>query len=403
MYFSTLVLASLAIICLSAPSVSADQQPIGASEPNTISSSWTKELISLHRHLITTESISGNEYDVGKWLSKYLKDDDWTIETQKVNHDSSRLNILAYPGKVRNPDLLISSHIDTVPPFYPYKIYSNDSETIISGRGSVDAKASVAAQIIATKKLLAEKKLKKDDVALLYVVGEEVHGDGMRAANALELTPKTIIFGEPTEGKLATGHKGMLGFTINAFGKAAHSGYPWLGRSANEVLVKSLSALMQLGLELPKSDKYGSTTINLGKIEGGVAGNVVAQNATAQIAIRIAAGTPDDIGKRVVEVIKEATEEFKLPGHEDEEMFEIVFAGKGYGPVDIDHDVEGFGTITVNYGTDIPNLEKLDGQKRYLYGPGSILVAHSDHEAITLTDLKTAVKDYEKLILHSFV
>ncbi|CAD0038909.1 unnamed protein product [Aureobasidium pullulans] len=378
MYFSTLVLASLATTCLSAPSVSADQQPIGASEPNTISSSWTKELISLH------QSISGNEYDVGKWLSKYLKDDDWTIETQKVNNDSSRLNILAYPGKVRNPDLLISSHIDTVPPFYPYKIYSNDSETIISGRGSVDAKASVAAQIIATKKLLAEKKLKKDDVALLYVVGEEVHGDGMRAANALELTPKTIIFGEPTEGKLATG-------------------YPWLSRSANEVLVKSLSALMQLGLELPKSDKYGSTTINLGKIEGGVAGNVVAQNATAQIAIRIAAGTPDDIGKRVVEVIKEATEEFKLPGHEDEEMFEIVFAGKGYGPVDIDHDVEGFGTITVNYGTDIPNLEKLDGQKRYLYGPGSILVAHSDHEAITLTDLKTAVKDYEKLILHSFV
>ncbi|CAD0022935.1 unnamed protein product [Aureobasidium pullulans] len=377
MYFSTLVLASLATTCLSAPSVSADQQPIGASEPNTISSSWTKELISLHLHLITTESISGNEYDVGKWLSKYLKDDDWTIETQKVNNDSSRLNILAYPGKVRNPDLLISSHIDTVPPFYPYKIYSNDSETIISGRGSVDAKASVAAQIIATKKLLAEKKLKKDDVALLYVVGEEVHGDGMRAANALELTPKTIIFGEPTEGKLAT-------------------------RSANEVLVKSLSALMQLGLELPKSDKYGSTTINLGKIEGGVAGNVVAQNATAQIAIRIAAGTPDDIGKRVVEVIKEATEEFKLPGHEDEEMFEIVFAGKGYGPVDIDHDVEGFGTITVNYGTDIPNLEKLDGQKRYLYGPGSILVAHSDHEAITLTDLKTAVTDYEKLILHSF-
>ena len=204
MYLSTLVLASLATTCLSAPSVSANQQPIGASEPNTISSSWTKELISLHRHLITTESISGNEYDVGKWLSKYLKDDDWTIEAQKVNNDSSRLNILAYPGKVRNPDLLISSHIDTVPPFYPYKIYSNDSETIISGRGSVDAKASVAAQIIATKKLLAEKKLKKDDVALLYVVGEEVHGDGMRAANALELTPKTIIFGEPTEGKLAT-------------------------------------------------------------------------------------------------------------------------------------------------------------------------------------------------------
>ncbi|KAI4757891.1 Zn-dependent exopeptidase [Aureobasidium sp. EXF-3400] len=401
MHLSALVFASLASVCLSAPSASVEQQPIGASEPNSIGSTWTKELISLHRHLISTESISGNEYDVGKWLSDHLKHEGWTIETQKVNNDSSRLNILAYPGKTRNADLLISSHIDTVPPFYPYKIYSNDSETIISGRGSVDAKASVAAQIIATKKLLAEKKLKPDEVALLYVVGEEVHGDGMRAANALELTPKTIIFGEPTEGKLAAGHKGMLGFTLNAFGKAAHSGYPWLGRSANEVLVQALSALMQLSLELPKSDKYGSTTINIGKIEGGVAGNVVAQNASAQIAIRIAAGTPEEIGKRVHKAIKSATDEFKAPGHEDEDMFEIVFASKGYAPVDIDHDVDGFGTITVNYGTDIPNLEKLDGQKRYLYGPGSILVAHSDHEAITLSDLETAVQDYEKLILHS--
>jgi acetylornithine deacetylase len=96
----------------------------------------------------------------------------------------------------------------------------------------------------------------------------------------------------------------MLGFTLNAFGKAAHSGYPWLGRSANEVLVQALSALMQLSLELPKSDKYGSTTINIGKIEGGVAGNVVAQNASAQIAIRIAAGTPDEISKRVRKAIK---------------------------------------------------------------------------------------------------
>lgn len=192
----------------------------------------------------------------------------------------------------------------------------------------------------------------------------------------------------------------MLGFTINCFGKAAHSGYPWLGRSANEVLVKALAGLMELAHKLPKSEKYGSTTINLGKIEGGVAGNVVAQNASAQIAIRIAAGTPDEIAAHVQEAVEAATDDFKNHG-EDKALYEIVFAGKGYAPVDIDHDVKGFDSITVNYGTDIPNFDKIEGQKRYLYGPGSILVAHSDHEAITLSDLKTAVKDYERLILHN--
>ena len=58
--------------------------------------------------------------------------------------------------------------------------------------------------------------------------------------------------------------------------------------------------------------------------------------------------------------------------------------------------------MIVNYGTDIPNLEKsVDGQKRYLYGPGSILVAHSDHEALSEKELKGAVDGYERLILHA--
>lgn len=203
----------------------------------------------------------------------------------------------------------------------------------------------------------------------------------------------------------SSGHKGMLGFTLSCFGKAAHSGYPWLGRSANEMLVKALAGLMDLAHELPKSEKYGSTTINLGKIEGGVAGNVVAQSASAQVAIRIAAGTPDEIKKRVKKVIKSATDEFRLQGQgkEPEMFYDISFPSQGYAPVDIDHDVAGFDSMTVNYGTDIPNLDKVAGQKRYLYGPGSILVAHSDHESISLRDLETAVTDYEKLILHSLL
>ena len=58
----------------------------------------------------------------------------------------------------------------------------------------------------------------------------------------------------------------------------------------------------------------------------------------------------------------------------------------------------GFDTITVNYGTDVPNLK--GEHTRYLYGPGDILVAHSDHEALTVSDLETAVKGYQKLIRH---
>lgn len=249
--------------------------------------------------------------------------------------------------------------------------------------------------------LIAHSQISADSIALLFVVGEETGGDGMRAANSLGLKPDVIIFGEPTEGKLVSGHKGNLGLKIHAKGKAAHSGYPWLGRSANEVLTRALAALMELGPRLPRSEKYGVTTINLGRIEGGVAANVVAETASASVAIRIAAGTPAMIRHEIQKAVDLAVETFLEDGMTPEDIIELSYESAGYGPVDIDADIPGFQVFTVNYGTDIPNFEKaVEGQKRYLYGPGSILVAHSDHEALTEEELLDAVKGYKKIILH---
>lgn len=62
-------------------------------------------------------------------------------------------------------------------------------------------------------------------------------------------------------------------------------------------------------------------------------------------------------------------------------------------------DLKGFETIVVNYGTDIPSLK--GDHKKYLYGPGTILLAHSDHEHLKVSDLKTAVKGYKALLEHS--
>lgn len=59
----------------------------------------------------------------------------------------------------------------------------------------------------------------------------------------------------------------------------------------------------------------------------------------------------------------------------------------------------GFETTTVNYGTDVHNLE--GNHTRYLYGPGTIFVAHGPDEAIKLGDLENAVEDFKKLILHA--
>ncbi|KAJ4370475.1 hypothetical protein N0V83_004995 [Neocucurbitaria cava] len=382
-----MIFRSLAVLALLVP-ILTTATPTAAPELTTLDPATSDELLHLHRKLVEVESITSNEEDVGKWLSKYLRRHDWTVETQEVS--KTRYNLLAY-GKKRETTILLTSHIDTVPPFWPY--YYNKTSDIIGGRGSVDAKASVAAQIMATVGL---KEQLQDDISLLFVVGEETGGDGMRAFSAWDKRPSSheiIIFGEPTEAKLVCGHKGMLGFALKATGKAAHSGYPWLGVSANDVLVEALGELLELRKHLPWSEKYGNTTMNFGRIQGGVAANVVAETASANIATRLAAGTPDVVRGLIISALKDVKAAAQKQGGD----LDIEWASEGYGPVDINCNIDGFETLTVNYGTDVPNLS--GDHKRYLYGPGSIFVAHSDHEALKRKELEEAVLDYRRLIV----
>lgn len=386
-------------------------QSILASASESKAPHYRETLLSLHKSLVEIPSVTGTENAVGQWLIDYLTDLGLQAELQFLPPPSEgdapekpRFNVLAWPGKTKTPSpkVLVSSHIDTVPPFIPYSISDGDKvtgETEISGRGSVDAKAAVAAQITALLDLIQSKEHEDfdgADVMLVFVVGEEADGVGMRYfSDSLEkLDPKPTfkagIFGEPTEGKLACGHKGFLGCTVKATGHAGHSGYPWLGKNANEVLMRGL--VKTLDTDLGSSERLGNTTVNVGRFEGGVALNVIPEKAEARIAVRIAIG-PQETGAKVVEGrIREIFESV------DEEAFDIS-CNNGYGAIDCNCEVSGFENITVNYGTDVANLK--GDHTRYLYGPGTILVAHGPDEALKVKDLEAAVEGYKKLMLHA--
>ena len=306
--------------------------PIDTQEPILDVESSTP-LLKLHKALIDIESITGNEQEVGKYLVSYLEKQNFTVETQDVEAIASakgpRRNIFAFKGKRRNTRTLVTSHIDVVPPHWPYQRKGDE----VWGRGSVDAKGCVATQITAFEELYVAGKIEEGDVALLFVVGEEGPGDGMRKANDLGLKWDAVIFGEPTELKLASGHKGITGLEIKAKGKAGHSGYPELGKSANAMLISALYALQNV--ELPWSEKYGNTTLNIGRIEGGVAANVIAEDASARIAIRIADGPPEAVQKIVLDTIQKGGE-----------ALDVSFT-QGYGPVFINSDVKGKGQSVI--------------------------------------------------------
>lgn len=389
----------------------------------------TSPLLSLHRDLVKLESISGNEADVGDFLIQYLQARDFKVEKQVVVKKGSRgqgerFNIYAYPNSSPvPPKVLLSSHIDTVPPYIPYSLdlpssNTSTSETLnwrddvlIAGRGSVDAKASVASQILAVLEYLQLNP--EAPLGLLFVVGEEVDGIGMQYFSQSELntsppTFHTVIFGEPTELALVAGHKGSLFFKISAKGKAAHSGYPWLGRSAVSALLPALvklDTLADIPVEdggIPGSEKLGKSTINIGRIDAGIASNVVPASAEASINIRLAYHDVDKVKDIVTKAVNEATDA--------DENITIEWGNKGHAPIDFDTDVDGFNVVTVNYATDAWYLQPHKGSggspegrvHKYLYGPGSIFVAHGADEAITVRDLEDAVDGYKRLIDAAF-
>lgn len=364
------------------------------------------ELLHLHKELVSIPSISGDENAVGSFLVEYLTERGYNAERQFVEardgtpNGKERFNVLAWKGEgTASPKVVVTSHVDVVPPHIPYGIQSGkvSGDTMIKGRGSVDAKGSVASMIVALNQLHGTNSVSAGDVMLLFVVGEEVSGDGMRAfGDSLARRAKhpaqfnAVIFGEPTENKLACGHKGGLFCDVVATGVPGHSGYPWLGKSANELMARAMVKI--LDADLGSSELFGDTTFNIGRFQGGVAGNVIPETAVVKFAARVAIG-PESSGHLIV---KEKVE--RILDEVDEEVFELTCT-HGFGSVESNCDVDGFEKITVNYGTDIPNLA--GNHTRYLYGPGNILVAHGARENLTVADLEEAVEGYQKLIVHA--
>ncbi|MEO8879441.1 MAG: M20/M25/M40 family metallo-hydrolase [Gemmatimonadaceae bacterium] len=324
----------------------------------------TSDVLRLTAELMAIDSTSGQEGELMAHVALMLESRGWRVSRIPVS--PGRIDVFA--TCVREPLVTLSTHLDTVPPYIAPHI---DGDTLC-GRGSCDAKGIAASMILAAEQL----RERNVPISLLFVVGEEVTHDGAKAANATFTTSRAIIDGEPTEGKLALGTKGAVRATIRTAGVAAHSAYPHLGDSAIAKLISLLAELPQL--DLPHDALLGATTINIGQISGGVADNVIAPSAEARIMVRLVSD---------VEEVWALLEKW-IAGRATIERGSLVPAIR-LGSVD------GFETMVAAFATDIPALTRWGTP--YLYGPGSIHVAHTAGEHITRVELEAAVEGYVKL------
>lgn len=324
-----------------------------------------RSLFDLTKALVSIDSVTGREGACAEFLSNHLSQKGFQVELQPVS--PGRSNVLALWG---TPEVVLSTHMDTVPPFMP----AGEDAEFIYGRGACDAKGIVASQVTAAERLVEEGVV---DFGLLFLVGEEEMSDGAQAANRMALGVKYIVNGEPTENKLVIGTKGILRVDIRTRGRMAHSAYPELGESAIEKLLDVLNDLRRM--PLPSDPILGETTVNIGVISGGRAANVIPDEARAQVLYRTVDGSAD-LRSRIEAVLNGRCEyQFvrDTPALHLEEM-------------------EGFDTTVVAFTTDLPTLTRWG--RRVLLGPGSVSLAHTDHERVRKADLVQAVQLYCRLV-----
>ena len=329
--------------------------------------------IGFTRELVEIESTTYHEGAVGDFLAEFLAGRGWQVEKTPVPQPAEsatagpRWNVYAgIPGQT--PDLVFSTHMDTVPPFIPF----TEDDDFMYGRGVSDAKGIIAAQVAAAEALRAEGL----PVALLFVSGEERDSAGAKVANQMPKGNRFLINGEPTDNHLALASKGALRASLRCSGTMAHSAYPELGDSAIHKLVEVLNRL--LALELPVDKDAGPTTLNIGQIQGGHAPNVIADKAEAQVLIRLV-GPSAPVRAAVVDAVAGLAEvEFTL---------DLAFVRL--------RAIPGLPTMIAKFATDIPMLTNWG--EPLLLGPGSIHVAHTPFEKLSKKELLESVELYIKV------
>lgn len=293
--------------------------------------------------------------------------EDLGAKVERFEIAPGRTNVLATFGR---PRVLLSTHLDTVP---PYIAPSVDGD-LVRGRGTCDAKGQIVAQLAAIERLVHDGR---SDIAWLGVIGEET--DSIGARRALELAARLpdvelVIDGEPTDNKLATGHRGILDLELRCTGIAAHSGTPELGRSAIWTLIDWLQRLRS---RMNRIDpELGPEVFNIGRIEGGEATNVLARAARARI---LARPVPDSS-------FLDDVRRFAPPEGEIAVVHET--------PPDRFPPIAGHPRTTVTFGSDAPRLRALAQNRAIaLVGPGSIRVAHTAEEHIVLDELVAGIAE----------
>lgn len=352
------------------------------------------ETVEILRRLVAFDTTSRrSNLDLVHWVADYLEHAGARVHlTSDVSGEKA--NILATIGPDMPGGIILSGHTDVVPvddqdwESDPFVLASRDGR--LHGRGAVDMKGFVAACLAAVPHWRARELRRPIHLALSY--DEEVGCLGVPLLIADMLAhgprPALAIIGEPTQMRIGLSHRGFYGYRSVFHGRAAHSSDPRLGASAIEPAAAFVAALASFGKA--ECGERSGTTVNIGKIAGGSAINIVPERCEVVWEFR----PPNEAGASAVL----AEVESLIAGLSGGVGVETMPLARVL-PLDCTADSPAVAVarelgglwppIAMPFGTEAGFFQQA-GIPALVCGPGSIAQAHQPDEWIAITELEAA-------------
>jgi LysW-gamma-L-lysine carboxypeptidase len=339
------------------------------------------EAVDLLREMLKVYSPSGHETEIGSLLVEAM------ARLGYASHIDSAGNAVGEFGH-DEPVILLCGHMDTVSGLIPVKMKG----TRLYGRGAVDAKAPLAAMLMAATRLLREGFPCR--VIVVGCVDEEGAGKGVNHLIESGPIPDYAIFGEPSGStNITIAYKGSLHLNVTVATRASHSAAPWLSVNAIEEAFEIWKRIRNLGLGEPLPSKFYSFTSCMTRIEGGSTASTVPHRCSFHVDYRVpppydpvafydtVRSTVTSCSKRDVSVTM-SVEDYCPPFEADKNSVLVRALSLGIRRVTKQQAV-----LTKKTGTGDMNLY---GSTMRIpvatYGPGDSRLDHSAHEHIDVNE-----------------
>ena len=392
---------------------------------DAVSPSVPLDPLDLLKQLIAIPSVSpmGNdvsgpqyfEHGMTEWLVAFFRRLGVPYEVQEVL--DGRCNVIArLETDPAAPTIMLDAHQDTVPvegmtiePFTPVV-----NEGRIYGRGACDVKGGMASMLAAFARLVQERPTGAANVIMACTCDEEYTALGARhlarqwqsddsASSWTAMAPDVCVVAEPTDLNVIVAHRGVVRWKIRTLGKACHSSRPHEGHSAIYDMARVVTALEEYAEQLPQRGTphplCGTSTLSVGKINGGTSVNIVPHLCEIEIDRRTLPGesSADALSELETYLREKTSANFEmLPPWIDADSL-----ADDHNPELADRLLEQIAAVAgprekqgAWYGTNASCFAVTGGVPAVVFGPGSIAQAHTEDEWLEIEQLHQAREIY---------